>query len=587
MTRSTRPDAPREAGHGRPPRARRGTPPPAGRPTAAPVAAGGRARGAGLRPATGGTAAVAETGRLGRHLARAAAVTAVLTAAGSLFGLVRDQTIARFFGAGGDTDAFLVAWTVPETAATLLIEDAMALVLIPAFSLALSRRATSPQGTPGTPPGPDPVRALVAATLPRLLAVLVCAAALLALLAPQLVAVLAPGLREPATAVDCTRLTSLTVVGFGLAGYFSAALRAHRSFLAPAAIYVTYNLGIVALMVAGHVTWGVRSAAVGVAVGAGLMALVQLPPFWRHLRRAPRPAGATLRRAAARAPLLGAATFVPVVSFALTRQAQVLVERHLGSALPPGAISHLNYAQKIAQMPMVLSLMVVTVTFPVVARAVADGDAVRARRRVERDLALAAAVVLVGAAYVVACAPQIVQLLFQRGAFGAADTAATASVMRVYACGLLGHSLTGALVRPFFSASRPTWYPALAMAAGLLVTVAVGRLSVHHLGVHGIAAANALGITTTALLLLRGLGSRVVAVRVRAVAGSLARLVGAAVPAAGAGWAVGLLSTSPLTGAAAGAAAVLVTFACAATALGAPQVPELFATVKRRLVHAR
>ncbi|GAA4939030.1 hypothetical protein GCM10023238_00870 [Streptomyces heliomycini] len=61
--------------------------------------------------------------------------------AGSLLGLVRDQSLARLFGAGSDTDAFLVAWTVPEIAATLLIEDGLAIALIPAFSMALARRA--------------------------------------------------------------------------------------------------------------------------------------------------------------------------------------------------------------------------------------------------------------------------------------------------------------------------------------------------------------------------------------------------------------------------------------------------------------
>ena len=92
-----------------------------------------------------------------RFIARAAAVTAGLTVAGALFGLVRDQLVARYFGAGGDTDAFLVAWTVPEFAATLLIEDAMALVMVPAFSVALARRAEfarrSGPGPDGTQPG--------------------------------------------------------------------------------------------------------------------------------------------------------------------------------------------------------------------------------------------------------------------------------------------------------------------------------------------------------------------------------------------------------------------------------------------------
>jgi putative peptidoglycan lipid II flippase len=277
----------------------------------------------------------------------------------------------------------------------------------------------------------------------------------------------------------------------------------------------------------------------------------------------------------------------PVVTFAVGRQAQVLFERYLASPLPAGAISHLNYAQKVAQMPMVLSLMVCTVTFPVVARAMADGDRERARLRVERDLALVGIVVLLGAAYVTACAPQLIQLLFQRGEFDAVDTADTASVMRVYCCGLLGHSLVGALVRPFFSGTRPPWYPAAAMGVGLLVTVTAGALAVRTWGVHGIAAANAAGILTTALLLLHGLGARVVAIDVRRVAAGLARLMLAAAVAAAAGWGAARLVAHPLAAAMAGGVAVLVVFASVAHLVRAPEMPQLVATVKRRFAHVR
>ena len=273
--------------------------------------------------------------------------------------------------------------------------------------------------------------------------------------------------------------------------------------------------------------------------------------------------------------------------FAVARQAQVLVERHFGSSLSVGAISHLNYAQKVAQMPMVLSLMICTVTFPAVARAMADGDADRARRRVERDLALAAVVVLLGAAYVVGYAPQIIELLFQRGEFDAADTAATASVMRVYSLGLLGHSLVGALVRPFFSAARPTWYPAGVMAVGLLLTVAASAAVTPYWGIHGIAAANAAGITTTALLLLRGLGTRVIAIRARRVAGGLGRLALAAVAAAAAGWTLAPAIPHPALTAAFGALAVPAVFVATAFAVRAPEVPQLTVTLTRKLRHAR
>ncbi|MDH6518956.1 putative peptidoglycan lipid II flippase [Streptomyces sp. SAI-135] len=524
-----------------------------------------------------------------RFLAKATAVTAALSVAGALLGLVRDQSLARLFGAGSGTDAFLVAWTVPEFASTLLIEDGLAFVLIPAFSLALARRA---QGAPG-----DPVRSLVGATLPRLVLVFVAASALIVATAPYLVQALAPGLPDPALAVDCTRLTATCVLSFGLAGYCSAVLRAHRRFLMPGAIYVAYNTGIIAAMFVLGGDWGVRSAAVGVAAGGALMVAVQLPAMWRQLRRSP-VRGEEPVETPDRAVTL--ALVATVLLFALCRQSQVLVERFLASPLPAGAISHLNYAQKVAQIPMTLSLMLCTVTFPVVARALADGDTERARARVERDLALAACTVLLGAATVIACAPQIIEVLFQRGAFTARDTAATAGVMRVYALGLLGQTLVGALIRSYFSAGRPTWYPVCAMAAGIVVTSWSGAWAVGPWGVSGIAAANAAGITVTASLLLAGMGTayrgvpRGVPVRTRKVLAELIRPVCAAAVATPAGWLVANRAGAPLPGLLAGSATVAAVFVLLGLALGAqgfaPALRSVRAaarTITRRLPHGR
>ncbi|MFD5799136.1 murein biosynthesis integral membrane protein MurJ [Streptomyces diastatochromogenes] len=520
-------------------------------------------------------------------LAKATLVTASLSVAGALLGLVRDQSLARLFGAGQDTDAFLVAWTVPEFAATLLIEDGLAFALIPAFSGALARRA---QGAPG-----DPVRALVAGTLPRLALAFAAVGALLAAAAPQLVEALAPGLRDPALAVDCTRLTATCVLSFGLAGYCSAALRAHRRFLAPAAIYVAYNVGIVTAMFALGGRWGVRSAALGVAAGGCLMVAIQLPSLVRQLRGR-RTAGSVAADVAGARPL-DIALMATVLLFALCRQSQVLIERFLASNLPAGAISHLNYAQKVAQIPMTLSMMLCTVTFPLVARALADGDIERARTRVERDLAVACCLVLLGTAAVVACAPQLVQLLFQRGAFTAEDTAATASVMRVYALGLLGQTLTGVLVRSYFSAGRATWYPVAAMAAGIAVTSWLGAWTVGAWGVTGIAAANALGITVTAGLLLSGMRRRTarrssprsVPIRTGRVLRELGRPLPAAVAAAGAGALVASRLAAPVAGLLAGGATVAVVFVLLGRALGAQGcAPALrfVRTLARRLAHA-
>ncbi|WP_418958798.1 lipid II flippase MurJ [Streptomyces tritici] len=519
-------------------------------------------------------------------LARAAFVTAGLTAAGAVFGLVRDQILADSFGAGADSDAFLVAWTVPEFASTLLIEDAMALILVPAFSRALLRRDGAP--------------ALVRATLPRLVVTVAAAALLLVVLAPPLVAVLAPGLPDPQLAVDCTRLTATCVLSFALTGYCSAALRAHGRFLPPATIYVAYNIGIVSTVLVLREPLGVRSAAVGVAVGGTLMVLVQAPFLVRALKEPRTPAPADGPPADPAGPLVVLALVAPVVAFAVTRQSQVLVERFLAAPLPSGAISHLNYAQKIAQMPMILSLMLCTVTFPVVARAVAAGEREAARRRVERDLLLAVLVVLAGASVVIGAAPQIVAVLFERGAFDRADTGATAAVMRVYALGLLGQTLVGVLVRCYFSAARPLWFPAATMLAGLAATALAGAFGVRLWGVLGIAGANALGITLTAVLLLTGSGRQSVPLGTGRVAAGVARLAATAAAATTAAWLCAAAVTAAAPPGLAHAAGIAA--ACAVTALvllpsaaravrapGAPSpfLPPLFRPVARRLAHVR
>ncbi|MGW2818376.1 murein biosynthesis integral membrane protein MurJ [Streptomyces sp. NPDC001415] len=523
-----------------------------------------------------------EPGSSGRVLARAAFLTAGLTVAGALLGLLRDQAFAHFFGADTDTDAFLVAWTVPEVAATLLIEDGLAFVLVPAFSLALVGRARHT--------GPDPVRALVAATLPRLMLALAAGGAVLIAAAPAVVAVLAPGLPRADLAVDCTRLTATCVFTFGLAGYCSAALRGHGRFLSPASIYVAYNVGIIALLLLLGGAWGVRAAAAGVALGGVLMVLVQVPALWRSWRhREPAVAALPAARHPARgtAQALRLALIAPVVVFALSRQTQVLIERFLAAPLPAGAISHLNYAQKVAQMPMVLSLMLCTVTFPVIARALASGDTERARRRVESDLIVAGTIVLLGASVVVACAPQIIQVLFQRGAFTAHDTAATADVMRVYALGLLGQALVGVLARSYFSEARPLWFPACAMLAGLAATAAAGALAVPVWGAPGIAAANALGITLTALLLLWGSGRRRIALSVRWVGGQLARLVVAAGGATAACWWGASVASHPVLALAVGVTSAVAVFAVVARLLRVREFCLLFRPLTRKLCHAR
>ena len=495
-----------------------------------------------------------------RTLVRATVVTLVVTMSGSLLGFVRDLLLARFFGADGGTDAFLISWTVPETAFALVVEGGMSLLMIPLFSRAVSARA------------------VVAATFPPLLAVLVTLSVLTFLSAPLLVGLLAPGLADPAVAVTCTRLTSVTVLTFGITGYLSAALRANDVFGPPAAIHLAYNAGIVALMWTLHGPLGVVSAAAGVALGSLLMIAVQLPAF---LRRVGLPR--SWRGEAGAGIALGAAA--PVLLYTLLRQAQVFVERHLGSALPEGTISHLNYAQKVAQIPMLVALLICTVTFPALARSAAAGETEAARRRVEADLRTVTALMLVAVAFLVVYAPDIVHLLLEHGRFTAADTAATAGIMRVYAFGLLGHVLVTAASRPYFAGRGPSWYPAVAMGAGLAVTAVLAAIGARHFGAYAIAAANGIGVTAAAVLLL----ARLRDISSARLGGGMLRLGLAAAGAGVAGLAAERLSAGapPALVVAGGGLIVLVVFGVLARLAGVDEAAAPAEWLRRRIRHGR
>jgi putative peptidoglycan lipid II flippase len=504
------------------------------------------------------------TGLARTGLVRAAIITVVITLSGSLLGLVRDLLVARFFGADGGTDAFLVAWTVPETAFPLVVEGAMAFLLVPLFSRALAD-------------GREP-RDVVAATLPRIVVVLAVASVAVAAFAPWIVRLIAPGLADPALAVTCTRLTALTILTFGVAGYVSAALRAKHVFGAPATIHLAYNVGILALIWSLHTRFGIVSAAAGVALGGVLMVAAQVPSFLRHVGLPRKP---TLRASS----LVTVGAFAPLAVYTLSRQAQVFVERFLGSHLEPGTISHLNYAQKVAQLPMLVALLVCTVTFPTLARSVAAKQATEARDRIAADLRTVTALIFVATAFLVVYAPAVIGLLLEHGAFTAADTAATADIMRVYAFGLFGHAMVGVLCRPFFTGERPNWYPAMAMGVGLATNAVLAAVAVPYLGGPAIAAANGAGITVTAVLLLIGVRRRVIEISLTALGAATARVGLAAAGAAAAGFAVGRLTAglADVLVVGVGGVVVLATFAVLAHLLGVRDIATVCTALTRKV----
>ncbi|HSK91684.1 MAG TPA: murein biosynthesis integral membrane protein MurJ [Euzebyales bacterium] len=494
---------------------------------------------------------------------RAVLIILLLTAAGRLLGFGRDLVLAALFGASAATDAFTVAWTVPETASPLLLEDALVYVLIPLFTLHLRNDGNLDE--------------IVRRSLVTVVAALGAVSLAVALAAPWLVGALAPGLAEPGIAVDSVRLAALTVLAMGVAGYITSALRVHDVFAPTAAVYAAYNFGIIALTLLLAHRLGVRAAAVGLAVGSLLMVAVQLPSLLTRVR--PRP----LRWRIDGAFVRSLAPALPIVVFSLLRHGQVYVERFLGSFLEPGSISQLNYAQKIAQIPMALAASVAVVSFPALVRSAQQGATRQLRNALEHDLRLTLALTIPAAVYLVAVAPAVVGTLFERGAFTAADTRSTAALLQLYSPGLVGHALVNVALLPFFSLPQHHRTPLRAMVAGLTVTVVVAVALQGRYDARALALANACGIIVAGGLLLIDIHRRIAPLRWGRLATATARITALSVAAV----AAGVAATAQLAGGSlvrlvASALVAAAAYLAAGWLVRAPELRELLTSALRR-----
>jgi putative peptidoglycan lipid II flippase len=411
----------------------------------------------------------------------------------------------------------------------------------------------------------------VASTLPQLAAALVLLSAVVAVAAPWLVELLAPGLHDAALGVSAMRIIAVSVLFVGIAGYMVAALRSHLVYGPPAMITTAMNVGIIGCILALHQQIGVLSAVVGASLGSALMVVVQLPAFVRRVG---------LPRRVLRGGGLAFAAFVPIACYTLARQAQVYVERFVASSLAEGTITQLNYAQKIAQVPSTLALILAVVSFPQLARTVVSGQSEQAGRRTLSDVRIIGAIVLAATAFLIAFAPQVVGLLLQRGAFTARDTVLTADILRIYVLGLLGQAVLDISCRARFSA-RASLVPATSMLVGLVVTAAGSAVGAALWGAPGIAAANALGITVAAVLVVctRRTGA-IPAARIGLVL--LRQLPAALLSTAFAWWLSRLLAGAPAAVAVfLGAAAVGLVYATLAVLTGVLPSPRALLAARR------
>ena len=433
---------------------------------------------------------------------RAIATVGGWTMASRILGFCRDILIAAYLGAGSMADAFFVALKLPNLFRRLFGEGAFNAAFVPAFASAFTRQ------------GPAVARQL-AERLATLMALwLTLLAGLGMVFMPQVLAVLAPGFSGRGAghmqlAVELTRIVFPYLVFICLTALVSGVLNSMGRFVAAAAAPVFFNiLSMAALFALAPFT---ATPAHALAWGVMVSGVVQLVLVWCAAARA----GMVLLPTLPRLSLAEKSVLrkmVPGLLGAGVTQLNLAVDIIIASLLPVGAVSLLYYADRVAQLPLgVIGVAISTALLPMLAAQLAAGKALSAHRSMNRGLEITLALCMPAALALMVLAQPIMSVLFQRGAFTAADAQGAAWVLMVYAAGLPAFVLVKAFAPGFF-ARGDTRTPVIIGLVCVALNLALNLLFLFTgwLGVPGIALATVVAAWVNAgamawLLARRGL----------------------------------------------------------------------------------
>lgn len=420
------------------------------------------------------------------HMARSSILVMGLFLASKVIGLLRERAIAHAFGAGGEIDAYVAAFRVPDLLFTLIAGGALISAFLPVFSEELAEDA------------PDSAWLLASRVTNLALLTTAVLGGLAAIAAPWLVAeVIAPAFSPAAQAitVDLMRILLVSTVIFAISGVQMGILNAFQHFLSPALAPIVYNLGILAGALVLAPRFGIRGLAWGAVIGALGHLGVKLPSLMRHGYRWLPGLGLGDPALHQVLRLMG-----PRVLSLATVQGVNILNTNLASALPAGSLAAFNYAWVLAQMPQtLLGTAIATVAFPTLAELAARKDREGLRETASGALAIMLSLSLPAAAALVLLGGPAISLLLQTGRFDQTAADATLLALRMFALGLVGH-VAFELVARLFYAQKDTITVLYLASVALLVNLGLALALVGPLAQGGLALANSVAVSVEVLL---------------------------------------------------------------------------------------
>jgi putative peptidoglycan lipid II flippase len=458
-----------------------------------------------------------------------------------VLGVVREQVLAAYFGAGNAMDAFNVAFRIPNLVRDLFAEGAMSAAFVPTFT----RRLTSEGKESAWRLGNNVITALLLITTLLVVLGIVFAGPLVRLFAGEYADV--EGKLELTVFLTRIMLPFLTLVA--LAAAFMGMLNALHRFFIPALSPAMFNVGTIlcaVILVPLMPRWGlpgIAAVAIGTIVGGFLQAATQWPALAREgFRYRPRLdlQDDGLRRVLV---LMGPGT----IGLAAT-QVNVFVNTVLATGAGTGAVSWLNYAFRLMYLPIGLfGVSIATAAVPAVSRHAAADDRRGIRSTVADALSLMLMLNVPATIGLIALSTPVIRLIFERRAFTPDDTAATAAALQFYAIGLVGYSVVR-IASPTFYALNESRTPVKVSIASVLVNAALNIALVRVLGYRGLALGTSIAALVNAITLLVLLRRRLDGLDERRVIVSFAKITVASLVMGAAAVAVDRYSAAWLPG---------------------------------------
>ncbi|MGD8835013.1 MAG: murein biosynthesis integral membrane protein MurJ [Desulfobacteraceae bacterium] len=410
------------------------------------------------------------------RVTKAAGIVGGATLFSRLLGYVRDMVIASFFGAGLFSDAFIVAFRLPNLLRRLFGEGSLSIAFVPVFTDTLNHK------------GRDEAQRLAVGSFRLLSLVLVAATALGILLTPVLIHLLAYGFTEdPEKYALCIRLTRIMLpytIFIGLVALSMGILNVLGHFAAPALAPVLLNVAMIGMVsifswLSASMTTRVAGLALGVLIGGGLQLGLQIPflikrgiCFWRSAPLWHPAMGKILR-------LMGPALFGAAVY-----QINNLVICAMGSFLPQGSVSYLYYADRLVQFPLgVFAIAMATAVLPTLSHQVSMGHEDALKDTFSHAVQFILFMTLPSMVGLIVLREPIVAVLFQRGVFDEETTRLTASALLYYGTGLWAFSAVRILIYTFYALKEtvtPVKVAAVAIAANIVLGAVLMRTMAHN-----------------------------------------------------------------------------------------------------------